>query len=97
MGDLWFCLSLDEKRHAEPNPCYSHIAFSIHENDFDSMRSCLEKAAIVFWKDNKSQGDSLYILDPDGHKLEIHVGHWEARMNHFKQHPKKGMVFYTYI
>lgn len=23
------------------------------------------------WKENKSEGQSLYILDPDGHKLEI--------------------------
>ena len=24
--------------------------------------------------------DPLYFLDPDGHKLEIHVGDWQARI-----------------
>ena len=32
------------------------------------------------FKENTSPGKSLYFLDPDGHKLEIHVGDWQSRM-----------------
>ena len=33
------------------------------------------------FKENTSPGKSLYFLDPDGHKLEIHVGNWKARVD----------------
>lgn len=94
VGDLWFCLSLDEKRQADPSPCYTHTAFSLDESDFDSMKERLKNAGVIFWKDNKSEGKSLYILDPSGHKLEIHLGHWQSRLEHFKRHPKEGMIFF---
>jgi hypothetical protein len=32
------------------------------------------------FKESFSEGDSLYFLDPDGHKLEIHVGNWQSRI-----------------
>lgn len=38
-------------------------------------------------KDNTSPGKSLYFLDPDDHKLEIHVGDWKARIAAKKANP----------
>ncbi len=35
---------------------------------------------IPLFKENTSPGDSLYFLDPDGHKLELHVGSWQNRI-----------------
>lgn len=93
-GNLWFCLSVDQHGQAEPNPCYSHIAFNIEQNDFNAMREKLKNADVSVWKENSSEGLSLYILDPSGHKLEIHVGHWHARLEAFKAEPKEGMYFY---
>ncbi|NER83349.1 MAG: glutathione transferase, partial [Leptolyngbya sp. SIO1D8] len=39
------------------------------------------------WQNNRSEGASLYILDPDGHKLELHVGDWRSRLTAAKANP----------
>jgi len=42
---------------------------------------------------NKSEGQSLYILDTDGHKLEIHVGDLKSRLKSLKIRPYKNLVW----
>ncbi len=76
---FWFCLNVDEKRL--PNPCYTHYAFSVAEKDFDTMTKKIQQAGAPIFKDNTSPGNSLYFLDPDGHKLEIHIGNDRDRIN----------------
>ena len=39
------------------------------------------------FKENHSEGESFYFLDPDGHKLEIHVGDWQSRLTTKRQNP----------
>jgi DUF1016 N-terminal domain len=39
------------------------------------------------FKYNTSPGQSLYFLDPDDHKLEIHVGNWKSRIDAKKANP----------
>ncbi|WP_159065009.1 hypothetical protein [Thaumasiovibrio subtropicus] len=34
---------------------------------------------------NRSEGQSLYLLDPDGHKLELHVGDLNSRLAHITE------------
>jgi hypothetical protein len=46
----------------------------------------IDSGAQIF-KDNTSPGSSLYFLDPDGHKLEIHVGDWHNRIEAKKAQP----------
>lgn len=91
-SDLWFCLSLSESVH--PTEDYSHIAFSIELADLPSFRQRLENAGVTFWQPNSSEGDSLYFLDTDGHKLEVHVGTLESRLDSIRQAPYEGLVFY---
>ena len=80
-GSLWFCLALGEPA---PSGDYSHIAFSVEPEQFAELRSKLLKAQLELWQDNTSEGDSLYILDPDGHRLEIHVGSLKSRLESLK-------------
>lgn len=75
-GDLWLCLSLDPQRRVTPpeESDYTHYAFSISEADFARFAARLEVVGVAVWKLNRSEGASHYFLDPDGHKLELHVG-----------------------
>jgi len=91
VGDLWVCLSTDD---ASPARDYSHISFSVAENDFQVYCSQLLSSGVETWKKNSSEGDSLYILDPDGHKLEIHIGSLKSRLQELKSNPYKGLKWY---
>lgn len=77
LGDLWLCLIVEPTSYSND---YSHIAFSISQKDFSAFCQKLLHANIKTWQENQSEGDSLYILDPDSHKLEIHVGSLETRL-----------------
>jgi catechol 2,3-dioxygenase-like lactoylglutathione lyase family enzyme len=78
VGNFWFCLNLDESR--VPNPCYTHYAFSLSNEDFETMSQRIIDSGAQIFKENSSPGKSLYFLDPDSHKLEIHVGDWQSRV-----------------
>jgi catechol 2,3-dioxygenase-like lactoylglutathione lyase family enzyme len=81
LGELWFCLNIDKSSPAQD---YTHIAFSIDSNDFEPMKLALREKGIKEWQKNHSEGNSLYLLDPDGHKLEIHVGDMKSRIASMK-------------
>jgi catechol 2,3-dioxygenase-like lactoylglutathione lyase family enzyme len=91
---LWLCLSLDSLRKTVPNPDYTHYAFSLSAADFALFVQWLRAANVEQWRDNRSEGASFYFLDPDGHKLEIHVGDLASRLAACRQKPYAGMRFY---
>lgn len=39
------------------------------------------------------EGASFYFLDPDGHKLEVHVGDLQSRLATCRHKPYPGMRF----
>ncbi|WP_070969471.1 fosfomycin resistance glutathione transferase [Vibrio sonorensis] len=88
VGEQWFCLSIDD-----PNPAkdYTHIAFDVEKADFLKMKERLDRHSVKEWKVNSSEGESIYILDPDGHKLEIHVGSLQTRLDQLKDLPYKDL------
>jgi hypothetical protein len=51
------------------------------------MADKIANSGAHIFKENTSPGESLYFLDPDGHKLEIHVGNNEARIAAKKVNP----------
>ena len=92
-GALWLCLSLDAEARTSPHPDYSHIAFDVAAEGFDALSERISRAAEP-WRANRSEGDSLYFLDPDGHKLEIHVGTLASRLAHYAERPLAGRTLH---
>lgn len=91
LGNLWLCLSVDSVATRED---YTHYAFSIRSEDFDIYVKKLKSSGVTEWKTNKSEGKSIYFLDPDGHKLEIHDGNLESRLRACMKHPYEKMEFF---
>ena len=89
MRDVWLCLSLDPAARTGPHPDYSHIALSTAPGAFAVIKGRIEASAQI-WKDNRSEGASVYFLDPDGHKLELHVGTLDSRLAAMRQNPPPG-------
>ena len=94
LGDLWLCLALDTALRASVAPAYTHYAFSIAQADFATFCADLRSAGIIEWQANRSEGDSFYFLDPDGHQLEAHVGSLASRLRECRLKPYQGMVFF---
>lgn len=94
-GDLWLCLSYDDTRTYIPpqNSDYTHYAFSVAPEHFQAFSQKLKAANVTVWKENRSEGESFYFLDPDGHKLELHVGNLAARLAACREKPYAGMIF----
>ncbi|UMM07800.1 VOC family protein [Gluconobacter frateurii] len=89
-GSLWLCLSRDDHVRQTPHADYTHIALSVSEDAFANMSETLMSNSVI-WKENRSEGHSVYFLDPDGHKLEIHVGSLESRLQHYLNTPSKNV------
>jgi catechol 2,3-dioxygenase-like lactoylglutathione lyase family enzyme len=85
-GALWLCLSLDAAAKTAARRDYTHYAFDVEPEDFDALSATVRAQAVV-WKDNKSEGASLYFLDPDGHRLELHIGSLASRLDHYRADP----------
>jgi catechol 2,3-dioxygenase-like lactoylglutathione lyase family enzyme len=94
LGGLWLCLSLDDKRANGAEPDYTHYAFDIAQGDFAAFRARLLDAGVAEWRQNRSEGDSFYFLDPDGHQLEAHVGSLASRLAECRSAPYAGMRFF---
>lgn len=89
-GDTWICLSLGEPAPASD---YTHVAFTVDTEELPRLRTKLTQAGVVEWKQNVSEGDSLYLLDPNGHRLELHCGTLATRLAELKNSPYKGLVW----
>jgi len=83
IGDFWFCLNVDKT--VKPDPGYTHYAFSVTQENFQILKQRLIDSGVRIFQQNTSEGDSLYFLDPDSHKLEIHIGNWQSRIAAKKQ------------
>jgi catechol 2,3-dioxygenase-like lactoylglutathione lyase family enzyme len=94
LGELWLCLSLDETSAGAASGGYTHYAFSIPQSNFDAFRQRLQSEGVKQWRANRSEGDSFYFLDPDGHQLEAHVGTLGTRLAQCRERPYAGMKFF---
>lgn len=88
-GTLWLCL---ERGAPAPRDDDSHIALSCAPADYATL--CARLSAAPVWKANRSEGASLYVLDPDGHKLELHLGDLASRLAHYRANPPQDLILF---
>lgn len=94
-GTVWLALVVDAHTRTSAFPEYTHIAFSVSEGDFAALSARIVASGAKIWQDNRTEGASLYFLDPDGHKLEIHVTDLETRVQSAKADPWEGLEFFS--
>jgi catechol 2,3-dioxygenase-like lactoylglutathione lyase family enzyme len=90
-GDLWLALILDGSARTGPLPEYTHVAFSVPAGELAQLSERIRAAGAAIWQDNRSEGASLYFLDPTGHKLELHEGDLASRLRSAKEKPWDGL------
>jgi catechol 2,3-dioxygenase-like lactoylglutathione lyase family enzyme len=86
-GELWFCLDVADQESRKSESDYTHLAFSVESEHFQTVVEKIKSSGATIWKENVSEGQSLYFLDPDGHRFEIHVGNWKTRLQSAKEKP----------
>lgn len=59
---------------------YSHVAFSLTADEFPVVVDRLQTGGVAEWQQNWTEGGSFYFTDPDGHRLEVHVGDLRSRL-----------------
>ena len=91
-GETWIALILDKEY--EPSKNYAHIAFNISEYEYYEFVEFLKVKGVREWQKNESEGDSLYLLDDSGNKLEIHFSTPEERIKHGKIHYGKEVQWF---
>lgn len=92
--EFWIALNVDQNINKMKQPDYSHVAFTCTKSDFPEMKARILEYGCIEWSKNVSEGESLYFLDPDGHKLEIHVGDLESRLKEMKMNAWAEFEFY---
>jgi len=94
-GNIWLALQVDPQTRSEPLPEYTHIAFSIKAEDFQKFCQKIKDAKVEIWQENWTEGDSVYFVDPNGHKLEVHASDLNSRLRIAKAKPWPGLKLFS--
>ncbi|WP_102262446.1 FosM family fosfomycin resistance protein [Mesobacillus jeotgali] len=89
LNGIWLALNVEKDiPRQEIHQSYTHIAFSIDEEDIDPMYKKLKDLGVNILPGRiRSEKDkmSIYFTDPDGHKFEFHTGSIQNRIDYYKQ------------
>jgi catechol 2,3-dioxygenase-like lactoylglutathione lyase family enzyme len=94
-GATWIALVADQHTRPAALPEYTHIAFSVSAQDIGPLGERIRASGATIWQENWTEGDSLYFLDPDRHKLEIHASDLASRIATAKAQPWDGLEFFV--
>ncbi|MFD1735528.1 metallothiol transferase FosB [Bacillus salitolerans] len=97
INGLWVALNVEKNiPRNEIYSSYTHIAFSIHESEFEHVVKHLKSLGVNMLpgrdRDERDKR-SIYFTDPDGHKFEFHTGKLDDRLAYYKAE-KPYMEFY---
>ena len=93
-GDMWIALVADDNARESVLPEYTHVAFSVSDSDYPELCRRISESGVEIWQDNRTEGDSFYFLDPNGHKLEIHASDLPTRLRSAREAPWEGLEFF---
>jgi catechol 2,3-dioxygenase-like lactoylglutathione lyase family enzyme len=93
-GDLWVALVADRNADGSSSPDYSHVAFTVEPADFEALALHVRESGAEIWRENRSEGASLYFTDPDGHRLELHASGLAERLADMRRREANGVRFY---
>ncbi|MBM3265245.1 MAG: glutathione transferase [candidate division Zixibacteria bacterium] len=90
-GNLWIAVVRGERRD---DSRYDHIAFNIDSANYSRLVSRLMRLGVKQWKENETEGESFYFLDPSGNKFELHYSDLEARIRDGKANWGSGVTWF---
>lgn len=89
LNGIWLALNVEKDiPRQEIHHSYTHIAFSIDEEEFEPMYNKLVSYEVNILPGRiRSEKDkkSIYFTDPDGHKFEFHTGTLQERIDYYQQ------------
>lgn len=89
-GTLWVAIVEGADETREPAD-YSHVAFHASPADLREIEDRARTWGVEFWQKNWTEGDSIYLTDPAGHRLEVHSNTLLDRLRHAVQQPWDGL------
>ena len=92
-GKIW--IVLDKRKTFKECENYAHISFNVSKKLYKTFITEIKKNRVKEWHKNETEGDSLYILDNSGNKLEIHCSTLENRIKHGKTYYDKDTEWYV--
>ncbi|MCY7924989.1 metallothiol transferase FosB [Bacillus haynesii] len=97
LNGIWLALNEEKDiKRQEIHNSYTHIAFSIQQEDLPFWEKKLHDLGVNVLKGRKrheGDKDSIYFSDPDGHKFELHTGSVFDRLQYY-QNEKPHLSFH---